>query len=229
MGWLTRTLMFGILAAGLATNLPAQRGEAARGALSPSSTALGAGAFSGHPSSTARSSMAARSSGYRYGGYSSSYARSRGAYNRNLQRLPFAYWVAPYYYYAPLDYGDSYGQPDSGYDSPDPNAQAILMAQDALADQVQRLSAQVAQLQYGQQVQAQPNAQEQLPPEAPVTLVLRNGQQLQVQNYAVMNETFWDLSRQPVRKIPISSIDVAASEKATTANGGEFPQLAGTQ
>ncbi len=102
------------------------------------------------------------------------------------------------------------------------------MAQHALVNQVQRLSAQVAQMQYGQQTQMQQYAMQQEPPpppQIPVTLVLRDGQQLQVQNYAVMDQTFWDFTRQPVRKIPLSSIDVAASAKATEAKGGEFPQL----
>jgi hypothetical protein len=58
-----------------------------------------------------------------------------------------------------------------------------------------------------------------------VTLVLRDGQRLSVENYAVMNQTFWNFSKRPAQRIPISSIDVAASTKATEAEGGEFPQL----
>jgi hypothetical protein len=55
--------------------------------------------------------------------------------------------------------------------------------------------------------------------------VLRNGQKIQVQNYAVMGDSFWDFSRQPARRIPLSMVDVAASAKATEANGGQFPAL----
>ncbi len=146
-----------------------------------------------------------------------------------MRRLPFAYWAAPYYY-PPLDYGDtSYAAPapDMGYD---PAAEAAMLAQNSLVNQVQRLSAQVAQLQYGQQPQpATYGQQDSQPPPVPVTLVLRSGQQLQVQNYAVMDQTFWDFTRQPARKIPLSSIDVTASAKATQANGGEFPQLEAMQ
>jgi hypothetical protein len=105
------------------------------------------------------------------------------------------------------------------------------MAQDALIEQVQRLSAQVSQLQAGQQAQAGLPAQPEppSPPRVPVTLILRNGQQFQVQNYAVMDKTFWDLTNQTARKIPIATIDIAASEKATEASGGEFPQLGSAQ
>jgi len=62
---------------------------------------------------------------------------------------------------------------------------------------------------------------QQTNPQVPITLVLRNGQQIQVQNYAVMDQTFWDFTRQPARKIPVSSIDIAASTRATEAKGAE--------
>jgi hypothetical protein len=65
----------------------------------------------------------------------------------------------------------------------------------------------------------------QTQPSPPVTLVLRNGQKMQVQNYAVMGSIFWDFSKQPARRIPLSSIDLAASAKATEANGAEFPAI----
>ncbi len=236
MGCGVRILVVSTLAAALATSLPAQRGGFAgghggtgRGAILPSSTAIGAGALTRGPSSVARSTMPARAPGYRGSGVAN---RGRvGVYRRDYRHLPFAYWAAPYYYPV-LDYGDtgySGNKPDYYDTGDDPSSQAAMMAQNALMEQVQRLSAQVAQLQNGQPAQPQSNTQQQEPPQVPVTLVLRNGQQLQVQNYAVMDQTFWDLSRQPVRKIPIASIDVAASAKATEASGGDFPALGATQ
>lgn len=225
MRWFARALLYSTLAAAVATNLPAQRGvgRGGRGTSGPlpSSTALGAGALRFGPSATGRSSQAARGFLTRRGAIG-----TRGFGERNLRRFPYAYWLTPYYF--PFDYGDNgygtYGpDSDTGYD---PSEQAAIMAQNELMDQVRRLSAQVAQLQYGQQAQAPvETAEEQQPPQVPVTLVLHDGQHLQVQNYAVMDQTFWDFSKQPVRKIPISSIDVAASERATEAKGGEFPQL----
>lgn len=229
MCWLTRVLLVSTLATAIATNLPAQRssGRGGSGPL-PSATALGAGALNSGPSATARSTgpargfITSRGTIVRSGGFN----RSRGIYGRSYGRLPLAYWLTPYYF--PFDYGNSYGGTDYGM-TDDPNADAAMMAQNALIDQVQRLSAQVAQLENGSQqrppmdmMQQEPQA----PPPVPVTLVLRDGQQLQVQNYAVMDQTFWDFTRQPVRKIPISSIDIAASAKATEAKGGEFPQMA---
>lgn len=151
-------------------------------------------------------------------------------YRRNYARVPYGYFFAPYYYPL-LDYASStYPDYGEGYDmaAADPNAQGDVMAENMLGDQINRLSAEVDQLRYGQQQPMAPapgSEQDPQPPSAPVTLVLRNGQQLRVQNYAVMGQTFWDFSTQPTQKIPIANIDVAASAKATMASGGEFPQL----
>ena len=147
--------------------------------------------------------------------------------------MPYGYFFAPYYYpylgYADSAYSDyGYGDPGYGYDAAaDPNAQGAAMTENMLGDQINRLSAEVEQLKYGPPQQAPtPLAQQDpQPPQTPVTLVLRNGQQLKIQNYAVMDQTFWDFSSQPTLKIPISNIDVAASAKATMASGAEFPQL----
>jgi len=100
-----------------------------------------------------------------------------------------------------------------------------------MADQIARLSAQLEEIKVNQS-QPPPTtgapaaaAPEPLPPEIPLTLVLRDGKQLTVKSYAVMNGMLWDLSKQPVRKIPVTNIDIAASTKATEENGGEFPQI----
>jgi len=231
MAWLTNALLFSAIGAALATNAGAQhRGVGVKGGLPaplPSSTALGAGALTYGPSSTARSTQAARGFVTPYGRVVRSVC-SYG-YGRNCGAYPFAYWLAPYYY--PSGYGDNYaGGPDYGM-APDPNLQAAMAAQNALVEQVQKLSDQVAQLQEGQQARPQPPPIQQeaepqsQPPSIPLTLILRDGQQLQVQNYAVMDHMFWDFTRQPTRKIPISSIDISASARATEAKGGEFPEL----
>jgi hypothetical protein len=96
-----------------------------------------------------------------------------------------------------------------------------------LAQQIQQLSADLEAVKQQQTRPAAPAAvpSEPPPPAIPITLVLRNGQQVSVQSYALMNGTLWDLSKQPARKYPISNIDIPASEKATEASGGEFPRL----
>jgi hypothetical protein len=125
------------------------------------------------------------------------------------------------------DYGSSgYPAYSAGYEQPAPPPE-----DNALGEQIAQLSAQVNDLQnqLGQRAPAEPPApaaqETPQPPSPPLTVVLTNGKTLQVQNYAVMENALWDLSSQPVHKIPISSIDIPASTKASEANGTEFPNL----
>jgi hypothetical protein len=177
-----------------------------------------------------------------YGGYG-----THGGYNGvnggksghgdHGSRYPYAYYpgafVMPFYGYG---YNDSYF--DNGYGpGPDygPDPQAV--AQQALGDQVQHLTAEIEDLR-DQQRQAAAPAPSPVPPagqspadtdternEAPITVVLHSGQQLQVRNYAVTDGVFWDFSKRPAQKIPVSAIDIAASQKATAASGGDFPAI----
>ncbi len=145
--------------------------------------------------------------------------------------VPYGAFFAPYYYPS-LGYGDS-AYAGNGYDAPppeDPAVQNMTASENMLAKQVQILSDQIDQLKSAQQRGAIPQEEsaQETTPQVPITLVLRNGQQIQVQNYAIMNQTFWDFTRQPARKIPVSSIDIAASMRATEATGAEFPQLKAT-
>ncbi|MFL6465743.1 MAG: hypothetical protein ACJ73N_15200 [Bryobacteraceae bacterium] len=117
----------------------------------------------------------------------------------------------------------------------DPNAQALAESQNALAQQLQQLTTEIQQMKSsGQQQPPSPAptasaAPEHRPATPPITLVLRDGQQLSVQNYAVMNQTLWNFSKHPVQKIPVANIDIPASAKATEASGGEFPQITSPQ
>ena len=149
------------------------------------------------------------------------------------------YGAYPFFpaYYPPLAYGDS------GYDAYppadtalDPGAQSALVNANVLGDQIQQLSAEVEQLRNQQQPagapptsDVAPSSQPAEPTAPPLTLVLRDGQRLQVQSYAVVDQTFWDFTNPTARKIPLANVDLAASAKATEANGGEFPLLGGDQ
>ena len=162
-------------------------------------------------------------------------------YDRNRHRAPYALFLAPYATYPYYGYDDTsafdYGAEPEPPNAPlDPATQSILVGQDQLGQQVQQLGAEVEQLRAERQQQqangypAQPASpgpaeQDQSQNTPPVTLVLQSGQQIQVRNYAVMDGVFWDFSKQPTRKIPLSSINLAASAQATAANGGEFPDL----
>jgi len=148
--------------------------------------------------------------------------------HRSHRGRPGGYIVAAPFYYSYGEYGNSIFDtpPEEPMVSPDVDVMANL-----LGEQIQRLSAQVEQLRNEQRPappapSASVEAPQDAPPVVPITVVLRNGQQLQVSSYAVMNKVFWDFSQQPARRIPVDNIDVAASKKATEAAGAEFPELA---
>ena len=167
-------------------------------------------------------------------------ANGNGRYGRNNnRRAPYALFLAPYATYPYFGYDDTSsfdynGSPDYAPNAPlDPASQSIMVGQDQLGQQVQQLNAELQEL----KSQGPPNGSAQQPvapatadqdqPQntVPVTLVLQNGQRIQVKNYAVVNGVFWDFSKQPSRKIPLSSINLDASAQATQADGGEFPDL----
>ena len=142
--------------------------------------------------------------------------------------------AAPLFWSPYIDPGFSSFGDYNGAPPIDPNAQALADSQESLAQQIQQLTAEVQSLKNSGQQQQLPPAPasavaERRPPTPPVTLILRDGQQLTVESYAIMNQTFWNFSKRPVQKIPISNIDIAASTKATEANGGEFPQISSAQ
>jgi hypothetical protein len=62
------------------------------------------------------------------------------------------------------------------------------------------------------------------PPSAPIVVVLKTGQRVQMESYGIMNGLLWDFSRPSSRRIPLGSIDVPASVKATEEAGGSFPE-----
>ncbi len=170
----------------------------------------------------------------RIGGYSGGHY---GAYNGrrfDYRRFPVGYFLAPYYYPF-LDY-DSSPYLDNGPPPPDQGGPDMYAMQNELGQQVQALGEEVQQLKYAQRGPYPPNPYEgpppppapqtaPLPPSPPLTLVLRDGQRVNVRNYAVTDATFWDFTNDSTRKIPLSNIDLDASAKATQANGGEFPVL----
>ncbi len=155
-----------------------------------------------------------------------------GRYGRGSGALFAAPLYLPY-----LGYDTSLATFPSYNEMIDPNAQAFGVAQESLAEQMRQLTAEVDSMR--QQLNTPPptSAIPQTPPamtappvntgtEQPaIAVVLRNGQRMSVQSYAIMNGFLWDFSRQPVRKIPVSNIDIPESTKATEANGGEFPDL----
>jgi hypothetical protein len=53
-------------------------------------------------------------------------------------------------------------------------------------------------------------------------LVFRDGRQLSVRNYAISDHTVWVLSPNSARKIPVTELDVPATQQMNAKNGVEF-------
>ncbi len=129
------------------------------------------------------------------------------------------------------DLGYDWGYPDDSYAAqsyPAYNYPPDSYAQnDALAEQVGRLSDEVARLR--EQRQAQPQAQASTPSPAPAAaksepteLIFRDQHTEEVQNYAIVGSTLWILGEQRTRKIALAELDVPATVKANEDRGVDF-------
>ncbi|MFB3915421.1 MAG: hypothetical protein ACE14M_01740 [Terriglobales bacterium] len=136
--------------------------------------------------------------------------------------LPYGYYgYYPGYYAAYPMFSDTYADANA-----DVYAQQSYMLQQEvsrLSDEVQRLREQQAELR-----SAPPPAPSQ-PPQAqpqtkapPTKLVFRDGKTLEVQNYAIAGQTMWVFSEQRARKIPLSQLDIPATQKANEQRGVPF-------
>ena len=171
-----------------------------------------------------------------YTGISPGGLRTIGGGGRS--RYPIVPVFAPPIYY-PGFYDSPFSSNVAPYNDQSGDAaasSAVLANQDAMADQIRQLSSELERMRSSPPQQLQPEmtpaqgpggAVDSTPPaeQIPIQIVLRNGQQFPVKSYAVMNGTLWDFSSSRARRISVSSVDVAASTKATEAAGGEFPSL----
>lgn len=121
---------------------------------------------------------------------------------------------------------DSYDFASDYAASQQPMPPPVDPAEMAITDELGRLQSQVNQLQAQAAnmppAQAQAATEESQPSEPPTVIVLRDGRRLETTNYAVMDSTLWNFSARPVQKIPLSAIDINASEKANAERGVDF-------
>jgi hypothetical protein len=158
--------------------------------------------------------------------------RFRGPRIRNFRncigcRFPF-YGYGGYGYYDPWWWWDS----DSSYD--DDQARQMEMAnemnQQSLEEQQMRQQGeQYDQDAYGRPTPLAPRddaprnqAISAATPAIATVLVFRDQHQQQVQNYAIVGETLWAFEPQRTQKIPLSDLDIPATQKANDDRGVEF-------
>jgi hypothetical protein len=60
------------------------------------------------------------------------------------------------------------------------------------------------------------------PPQIPTTLVFKDGHQLEIENYAIVSQTLYDLTPGHSRKIALSDLDLPATEKQNDDRGVTF-------
>jgi hypothetical protein len=129
-----------------------------------------------------------------------------------------------YPYYDPYFYG---GYGNGGYA---PQQQQPVVVEDntgnrELALQVQELADSVRSLR--DEERAREEARRSSPPPAReetrnAVLVFRDGHQLTIQNYAITGHTLWVLSEHTAKKIPLSELNLPATEEENARRGVDF-------
>lgn len=136
----------------------------------------------------------------------------------------YGYYGYPYYDY-PWDYGgnsysgDSYqSDPAADYSNAYENGRQQAEI-DHLENEVDRLreEREARESQASGRSQARSKTESQ-----PTEIVFRDKHTEEVQNYAIVGQTFWVLAEQRARKIPLAQLDIPATRKANEAHGVEF-------
>jgi hypothetical protein len=143
---------------------------------------------------------------------------SRGRYRRGW---PYAgYYGYPYYGWG---YGDDSYSSDAYQNSPvyDSNAYAESDRQQAAID---RLEGEVDRLREEREARQDQSSNASTPKTVlpPTELVFRDKHTEEVQNYAIVGQTFWILNAEKARKIPIAQLDIPATQKANEDRGVDF-------
>ncbi|HYX69060.1 MAG TPA: OmpH family outer membrane protein [Terriglobales bacterium] len=133
------------------------------------------------------------------------------------------------YYYSP--YVDYDAQAQAEYESQQAAAralqeqtedqirqQALQRTIDDLKDYNERRDRELEQERLQRESAPQPPA----PPDPAIILVFKDGHRAQVYNYAIMGDTFYDLSGGRSHKIPLADLDVDATTKVNDQNGVDF-------
>jgi len=117
---------------------------------------------------------------------------------------------------------DPYWWWDSG--SNDDRDRQINLANEMNAQSLdeQRMRQQTDQDVYARPAPTPPHEAQRSELSPPTVLVFRDQHQQQVQNYAIVGQTLWNFAPQRTEKIPLSSLDLAATEKVNDERGVGF-------
>jgi hypothetical protein len=134
-----------------------------------------------------------------------------------------SFGYAPYYPSYPLDYAYQPPPPPVIVER-DGSSRELSLEVERLSDEVQLLRDEDIRLHNESRsaaLQSQGSLSAQQPP-AYTVLVFRDGHRVSVQNYAIAGSTLWIINERAAQKVPLSDLDLAATEQANSVNGVEF-------
>jgi hypothetical protein len=143
-------------------------------------------------------------------------------HGRFFRAWPYAgYYGYPYYGW---DYGDDSYSSDSYQNYPVNDYSGAYAQNDRQQAAIDRLEGEVDRLRQEREArQAQSSSTSASKTVVPPTeLVFRDKHTEEVQNYAIVGQTFWILNAEKARKIPIAQLDIPATQKANEDRGVDF-------
>jgi hypothetical protein len=90
---------------------------------------------------------------------------------------------------------------------------------DRLEDRVRKLEDQRA----AANVPRPPQYESQVKSANPIVLIFRDKHSQEAENYAIVGQTIWLFNEKRATRVPLSEIDIAATQKANEERGVEFP------
>ena len=135
-------------------------------------------------------------------------------------------WYGGYAYSYPAYSYPAYSYPVAQYSSPRPDSDLDYSYQqkrnmeelDRLEDRVRRLEDQRASA----NVPRPPQYEAQVKPASPIVLIFRDKHSQEAENYAIVGQTIWLFNEKRATRVPLSEIDIAATQRANDERGVEF-------
>jgi hypothetical protein len=146
----------------------------------------------------------------------SGFGRHRGRFFRG--------WPYGYPYYGWGDYGDDSYSSDSYQNYPAYDYSSAYADSDRQQVAIDRLEAEVDRLREEREARESQSSKTSRSKTdvQPTELVFRDKHTEEVQNYAIVGQTFWILNAEKARKIPIAQLDIAATRKVNEDRGVDF-------
>jgi hypothetical protein len=153
------------------------------------------------------------------GGFGSrGFGYRRGRFSRGW---PYGYYGYPYYGWG---YGDDSYSSDSYQNYPVYDYSSADAENDRQQAAIDRLEGEVDRLRQEREARQDQSSNASTPKAAlpPTELVFRDKHTEEVQNYAIVGQTFWILNAEKAKKIPIAQLDIPATQKANEDRGVDF-------